>query len=78
MMRHMEENYLTKQDVMDRLHYSLSTVNRRIRAGLLVAVTHGARSVRIRESDLQDFIDRGCPATAADDIAGSLAREVNE
>lgn len=72
-----DERHYTKREVGDLLHWSERTVDRRIKAGLLHAVKLGT-SVRITESAYKDYVARGCPATIEDNLAGRLAREVDQ
>ena len=58
-MLKMDENYLTLDQVAEKLQVSRRTVNRWIAAGNLVVIRLSAESgsVRVAESDLRDFID---------------------
>ena len=58
-MRHkrMDEKIYTVQEVAARLRIDTRTVRKWIRAGELTAIDIG-REYRIRESSLQDFIQR--------------------
>jgi excisionase family DNA binding protein len=58
-MRHkrMDEKIYTVQEVANRLRIDTRTVRKWIRSGELAAIDIG-REYRIRESSLQDFIQR--------------------
>ncbi len=56
-MREPSERLLKPQEVADRLNVSLVTVGRWLREGQLRGVKAG-RQWRVREADLQSFLER--------------------
>jgi len=55
--------YLTIRQAAERLQVSTKTISRRIDAGSLPCVRLGARIIRIRDADLNDYINKRIGAT---------------
>ena len=55
--------YLTIRQAADRLQVSTKTISRRIDDGSLPCVRLGARTIRIRNVDLNDYINKRIGAT---------------
>ena len=55
--------YLTTRQAAERLQVSTKTISRRIDAGSLPYVRLGARIIRIRDADLNDYINKRIGAT---------------
>ena len=54
----MDDKLLTYKEVADRLSVSIWTVRSWIRKGYLKSTAIGERTVRVSESDLNEFIKR--------------------
>jgi excisionase family DNA binding protein len=55
----MQDTFLTVAEIAEHLKVNQQTVRNWIDAGTLKGVRIGSRRVRVRESDLEAFIDRG-------------------
>ena len=55
--------YLTIRQAAERLQVSTKTISRRIADGSLPCVRLGARTIRIRDVDLNDYINKRIGAT---------------
>jgi excisionase family DNA binding protein len=74
----MQDTFLTVAEIAEHLKVNQQTVRNWIEAGTLKAVRIGSRRVRVRESDLEAFIDRGGDVDRTDqpgaDTTGSRQR----
>jgi excisionase family DNA binding protein len=57
----LDDQFYTLSQVASRLHVSLATLNRWIRAGRLPAYRIGSKTVRIKARDLPDWQPSGQP-----------------
>ena len=55
--------YLTIKQAAEKLQVSTKTISRRIEDGSLPCVRLGARTIRIRDVDLNDYINKRIGAT---------------
>ena len=55
--------YLTIKQAAERLQVSTKTISRRIADGSLPCVRLGTRTIRIRDVDLNDYINKRIGAT---------------
>jgi excisionase family DNA binding protein len=74
----MPDSFLTVSEVADLLRLNPQTVRQWIDKGKLPAVRLGERQVRIRQSDLEQFIDAGTnsPASRASASASAMTHEL--
>src|ERR1019366_3292816 len=58
----MEDQFLTVAEIAERLRVNQQTVRNWIDRGEMAAVRIGARRIRVRQSELDRFIEAGSPA----------------
>jgi excisionase family DNA binding protein len=62
----MDEEFFTVAEVAERLKMNEQTIRNWIDRGELPAIRLGARRVRVRQADLDRFIEAGAPAPDTD------------
>ncbi len=71
----MTERLLTTREVAETLAISPESVLRRIRSGELPAIRLSSKAIRIRESELEDYLERHEYNAAAAAVALESASE---